>query len=110
MFRATLSISLLVIAVSWSAPAHVQEGPAFKAVSVDLPSGDAQFPGGAEADTINNNCLACHSADMVLNQPSFPRAVWDAEVHKMIKVYRAPIDEADAARIIDYLANTKGTN
>ncbi|WP_407176145.1 cytochrome c [Bradyrhizobium sp. STM 3562] len=110
MFRATPCIRLLAVAVFWSAPAHVQEAPTFKSLSVDLPSGDAQFRGGPEADAINNNCLACHSADMVLNQPSFPRAVWDAEVHKMIKVYRAPIDEADAARIIDYLANTKGTN
>jgi hypothetical protein len=24
----------------------------------------------SQADAINNNCLACHSADMVLNQPT----------------------------------------
>ncbi len=103
------SIAVVAVALLWSDPARVEEAPAFKSVNVDLPSGDRRFPGGAEADAINNNCLACHSADMVLNQPSFPRAVWDAEVHKMIKVYRAPVDEADAARIIDYLATTKGT-
>jgi hypothetical protein len=47
---------------------------------VDLPSGDGLFPGGAAADAINNNGLACHSADMVLNQPALPKAVWEAEV------------------------------
>lgn len=101
-------IGLLAVALLWSGPARAQKAPAFKSVSADLPGDDAQFPGGAEADAINNSCLACHSADMVLNQPPFPRAVWDAEVHKMIKVYRAPIDEADAASIIDYLTKTKG--
>ena len=66
------------------------------------------FPGGTNASAINNNCLACHSADMVLNQPALPKAAWEAEVHKMINVYRAPIDEADVPAIVDYLANTKG--
>jgi len=28
----------------------------------------------------------------------------------MITAYRAPIDEADVARIVDYLVMTKGTN
>lgn len=109
MSKLTLSIALLAVALLWSGSARLQEVPAFKSVKLDLPSGDTQFPGGAEADAINNNCLACHSAEMVLDQPSFPRAVWDAEVHKMIRLYQAPIDEADAASIIDYLATTKGT-
>jgi mono/diheme cytochrome c family protein len=89
-------------------PALVQELPAIKSTTVDIPSGDAMFPGGAAADAINNNCLACHSADMVLNQPALPKATWLAEVHKMINVYRAPVDEADVPAIVDYLASTKG--
>jgi hypothetical protein len=44
----------------------------------------------------------------VLNQPALPRATWEAEVHKMINVYRAPIDEADVSAIVDYLASTRG--
>jgi hypothetical protein len=62
-----------------------------------------------KADAINNNCLACHSADMVLNQPALPRTTWEAEVHKMIKAYGAPVDDADVPAIVDYLASTKGT-
>ncbi|WP_027533600.1 sulfite:cytochrome C oxidoreductase subunit b precursor [Bradyrhizobium sp. WSM3983] len=87
-----------------------QLAPAITSTTVELPSGDALFPGGANADAINNNCLACHSADMVLNQPALSRSAWDAEVHKMIKAYKAPIDESDVSAIVDYLASTKGTN
>jgi hypothetical protein len=65
------------------------------------------FPGGTNASAINNNCLACHSADMVLSQPPLPKAAWEAVVRKMINVYRAPIEEADVPVIVDYLASTK---
>jgi hypothetical protein len=34
------------------------------------------------------------------------RAFWDGVVKKMIESYRAQIDEADAAAIVDYLAAT----
>ena len=43
---------------------------------------------------------------MVLTQPAFPKPVWEAEVRKMINVYKAPIDEADVAAIVAYLAKT----
>ncbi|HMO28480.1 cytochrome c [Enterovirga sp.] len=64
----------------------------------------AKHPGFEAAQ---NNCLACHSADYVLTQP--PKSgpgFWQATVTKMVKVYRAPIDEADAKAISDYLAQT----
>jgi len=32
--------------------------------------------------------------------------LWQAEVTKMIKVYGAPIDDADVGKIVDYLAAT----
>ena len=35
--------------------------------------------------------------------PAFKKAFWEAEVTKMIKVYGAPIDEADVPKIVDYL-------
>jgi hypothetical protein len=34
------------------------------------------------------------------------KAFWEAEVTKMIKAYHAPISEADAKAIADYLAKT----
>jgi cytochrome c553 len=90
--------------------AWVQPAPAITSTTVELPSGDALFAGGSSADAINNNCLACHSADMVLNQPALSKSVWESEVQKMIKAYKAPIDESDVPAIVDYLASTKGTN
>ena len=91
-----------------STPAWVQPAPAVSSTTVELPSGDELFPGGSGADAINNNCLACHSADMVLNQPALSKSTWESEVGKMIKVYRAPIDESDVPAIVDYLVKTKG--
>ena len=80
----------------------------FKSVTVDLPPGDAMFPNGPGADAINNNCLGCHSADMVLNQPALPKAHWEAEIDKMRTAYKAPIDPKDVDGILDYLVSTKG--
>jgi cytochrome c5 len=81
-----------------------------RSVSVDLPAGDRMLPGGPGADAINNNCLACHSAGMVLNQPALPKAEWQAEVDKMRATYKAPIDTKDVDGIIDYLVSIKSTN
>jgi hypothetical protein len=35
-----------------------------------------------------------------------PRATWTAEVTKMRGTYKAPISDADAVLIVDYLAAT----
>ena len=108
MLKQILAIGCLSAGLLASTPAMVQQLPAIKSTTVDLPSGASMFPGGSAEDAINNNCLACHSADMVLNQPALPKATWEAEVHKMINVYRAPIDDADVPAIVDYLTSTKG--
>ena len=109
MRKPIIATVCLTTALLFSTPAWVQEQPKIKSTTVDLPAGDALFPGGSTADAVNNNCLACHSADMVLNQPALPRVTWEAEVHKMINVYKAPIDQTDVAAIVDYLAKTRGT-
>ena len=79
-----------------------------KSVSVNLPFGDKTFPPGPGSDVINQNCLACHSADMVLNQPKLSRSAWTAVVDKMINSYKAPVAPADVPAIVDYLMATKG--
>jgi cytochrome c553 len=110
MHRTIIAIGVFTAALLVSAPAWTQQLPAIKSTTVDLPAGDDLFPGGASADAINQNCLACHSSDMVLNQPALPRATWEAEVHKMINTYKAPVDSDDVAPIVDYLVKIKGTN
>ena len=78
-----------------------------KSLKLDIPTSDAMFPAGPGSDAINNNCLACHSADHVLNQPSLSRETWQEVVNKMIKAYKAPVSPDDAKAIVDYLVRTK---
>ena len=84
----------------------VRAAPNFKSQQVELPADAAVFPDGPNVKIVSQNCLACHSADMVLDQPLLPRAAWTTEVTKMRNVYKAPISDADAALIVDYLAAT----
>jgi mono/diheme cytochrome c family protein len=61
-------------------------------------------------DVVVNNCAACHSLDYIQTNAPFPtQKVWDAEVTKMIKVFGAPIADADAKAIVDYLAKNYGS-
>jgi cytochrome c553 len=92
------------------APAHsivTGGGVTLHSVSVKLPRSDSTFPGGAGADAINNDCLLCHSAGMVLDQASLSRAQWQDEVNKMRDFYKAPFAAENVRAIVDYLANLK---
>ena len=108
MARALLPIALVVGVALAPFCAQAESQLSLKSVSVDLPPGDDMFPNGPGADAINNNCLACHSADMVLNQPALPMTQWHAEVDKMRTAYKAPIDPKDVDAILDYLVSVKG--
>jgi mono/diheme cytochrome c family protein len=84
---------------------HLQAKPA----SYALPDETAQFKPGPNLETVQANCTGCHSADYIQTQPrgpKFGKDFWTAEVNKMIKVYGAPIDQADVSKIVDYLAAT----
>jgi sulfite dehydrogenase (cytochrome) subunit B len=75
-------------------------------IAYRLPPETAALKPGPGADTAIL-CEACHSADYISTQPSRKgKAFWEAEVQKMIKVYKAPINPTDAAAIADYLAAT----
>jgi cytochrome c553 len=108
MARALLAITLVLGVAFAPFCAQAESRLSLKPVSVDLPPGDDMFSNGSGADAINNNCLACHSADMVLNQPALPKAQWQAEVDKMRTAYKAPIDPKDVDAILDYLVSIKG--
>ena len=108
MVRRMLPITLAVALVALATPAA--DKFTLKSVNVDLPAGDRMFPDGPGADVANDNCLACHSAGMVLNQPELPKAVWESEVDKMRNVYKAPIDDKNVDVIVHYLISIKGTN
>jgi hypothetical protein len=108
MFRNLLPVVVLLGAVSIPLAARAATLLELKSVKLDLPDSDRMFPDGPGSDAINNNCLACHSAGMVLNQPSLSKQAWAAEVNKMINNYRAPIAPEDVGAIVDYLTALKG--
>lgn len=90
-----LVIALAAAAVTF--PAAAQEKP------VEL----KKAPG---LDTVEANCSGCHSLDYIAMNSPFPSAaLWDAEVTKMVKAFGAPISEADAKVIAEYLKKNYGS-
>jgi mono/diheme cytochrome c family protein len=93
--RATLVIAMLAAKAAAAAP-----------VNYTLPDETTQLrPGDGPAFEAARTCTACHSADYLATQPpGRGAAFWQAEVTKMVKLYHAPIDDADAKLIVEYLA------
>lgn len=109
-FAIGAAISTTAGAQAAAAPSAVTAaGITLHSVSIELPASDRMFPGGSAAEAINNNCLTCHSAGMVLNQPNLTQAGWQAEVDKMRSQYKAPVDEHDVPAIVAWLSSHKGT-
>jgi mono/diheme cytochrome c family protein len=62
-----------------------------------------------ETPVLLANCSGCHSLDYVqMNSRFIKRAGWEAEVHKMIAVMGAPVSDADAAQLVEYLTREYG--
>jgi mono/diheme cytochrome c family protein len=107
MWRKLLPVALSAASMIAPLAAHAEQTISLKSVSVDLPFGDRMFPDGPGPDLVNSNCLACHSAGMVLNQPALSKVQWRTEVEKMRTAYKAPIDPKDVDTIVDYLAGLR---
>ena len=58
---------------------------------------------GKDFDTIQANCLMCHSFGYIINQGRQSRKFWRGKVDKMIKHFKAPIDENAAKASTNYL-------
>jgi hypothetical protein len=63
---------------------------------------------GSGAQLTRNQCGMCHSTDYVVMQPRGDAKQWEGVVTKMIKVYGAPISDADAKTIVEYLTAAYG--
>jgi len=75
--------------------------------SYELPEETATLRPGPNLGVAQDYCAACHSVDYISTQPpGRGEAFWKAEVGKMIHSYGAPIDEADARAIVEYLSKT----
>jgi sulfite dehydrogenase (cytochrome) subunit B len=75
---------------------------------IELEYHQPDLPPGPGHDAFAAQCVICHSPRYVLNQPTFPRKTWIAEVHKMVKGYGAPIDPEQEREIVDYLVSWHG--
>ena len=65
---------------------------------------------GPGVEKVEANCAACHSLDYIqMNSPFLGSTQWEAEVKKMINVMGAPINEADAKTIVEYLTANYGS-
>lgn len=78
--------------------------------SINLPADNAmaELKPGPNVDIVRANCVACHSTDYIVLQPRGDAKHWEGEVQKMIKVFGAPISEADAKLMVEYLAGAYG--
>src|ERR1700722_166231 len=108
MSRNLLRVVILLSTATIPLAARAATFSELKSVKIDLPDSDRMFPDGPGSDAINNNCLACHSAGMVLNQPALSKPAWEAEVSKMINNYKAPVASEDVGPIVEYLTGLKG--
>jgi len=97
-------VSFAVLAAGvMTAPGSPQATPR----SYQLPAETAALRPGPNFETAQNNCVACHSVDYISTQPpNRGEDFWRAEVNKMINSFHAPIEEADARAIIEYLVKT----
>ncbi len=84
-------------------------GITLRSASVDLPTNGQMFPGDASAQAINNNCLGCHSTDMVLTQPALSPSTWREEIGKMRTAYKAPVPDEDVPAIVAYLSSLRAS-
>ena len=102
-------IAAYAAAVGPAAPKATTDvgGITLRSVGFEFPTAGRDFPPGPGADTMAANCMSCHTPGMILNQPALTQAEWTGEVNKMVKVYKAPVADADIPAIVTYLASLK---
>jgi len=108
MTRKFLALALVAAAALGALAAEAKAPTALKSVDVTLPRSPVVLPDGPNVAVVRDNCLGCHSPEMILYQPTMPKPAWEAEVNKMRAVYKAPIDPKDTPAIVDYLTAVKG--
>lgn len=96
-------LSLLVSIVFVSAVA-AQE----KTITLPADHDYGKLKPATHSDLAQTQCQFCHSTDYIVMQPPGDAKQWDGVVTKMIKVFGAPLSEADAKAITEYLSKNYG--
>lgn len=73
-----------------------------------LPPETARLKPGAGVETVNAQCLLCHSADYISTQPRLTPTGWKATVVKMQQKFGAPIPTNKVDQLVAYLVQNYG--
>ena len=74
----------------------------------DLDNVMVVLPKAPGSKTFNMNCVICHSASYIQNQPNLSEKAWTAIVTKMQKTFGAPVPDSSIKEIVQYLVTIKG--
>ena len=69
---------------------------------VEVPYIPFEIKMGQGFDTVQANCLMCHSFGYMINQGPQSKAFWAEKVEKMVVHFKAPISKEDAVTVTDY--------
>ena len=110
-----LTATAILAGLAGTSTGQAAPGPRGKAraaapVTVSLP--EEAIPAelaDAEGEAVVNHCTACHSLEYIVTQPRGKGAqFWKDEVTKMVNVYKAPVEPADAEAVTAVLARKFG--
>ena len=85
-------------------------GAAAEEKNIALPPDNvyARLAPGPGSEQAQQQCQFCHSTDYIVMQPRGAAKQWQAVVTKMMTVFGAPVSEADAKAIVEYLTAAYG--
>jgi mono/diheme cytochrome c family protein len=94
---------ILLLAALTLAPLFAQvEG------DIEVPYIPFEVKMGKGFDSVQANCLTCHSFGYVINQGRQSKSFWRKKVEKMIIHFKAPITDEDANTVTEYLFEEYG--
>ncbi|MEO6134950.1 MAG: hypothetical protein ABIP35_07340 [Ginsengibacter sp.] len=78
------------------------------ATITNLKDYNAELPEAPGSKVYYANCVICHSASYVQNQPALTEKAWLGIVTKMRKTFGAPVADSSIEPIVKYLVAIKG--
>jgi hypothetical protein len=75
---------------------------------IEVPYIPFEIKMGKGFNTVQADCLMCHSFGYILNQGPQSKKFWHGKIVKMIDEFKAPINKKDAKIIENYLFENYG--
>lgn len=95
-----MRVLLLALALAGCASEPEAANVADPVVSITLPEENARLAATPAGERITNACTACHSVEMIQQQPTLSAEQWAATVKKMREAYHAPIAPGEDAALV----------